>query len=159
MKYSIATSTTLDGWIRYCPRDVFPALLARLEDPIQRGDPRATEEVRYEPEKQDDKVLACTRQQDRFFVPLDYVAQYAVSAILTRCPKLIDRRRGRSGADPFANALAKVCGGAVVTGERASHSQVRPMVPDVCQKFGIRSMSLIDLTRTEAWVFVSSTPT
>ncbi len=159
MKYSIDTSAILDGWKRYYPRDVFPALWVRLEDLIRSGDLRASEEVRYELEKQDDDVLAWARRQAGFFVPIDDDAQGAVSAILAKCPRLIDTRRGRSGADPFVIALAVVYRCGVVTGERASGSAKRPKIPDVCRVFGVENVSLIDLIRREGWVFRSWTPT
>lgn len=48
MKYSIDTSSILDGWRRYYPPDVFQQLWTRLDDLIAEGSLRATEEVLVE---------------------------------------------------------------------------------------------------------------
>ena len=100
-----------------------------------------------------DEAHEWAQAQDGFFVPMDDEIQDAVSALLAEYPRLLDTRRGRSGADPFVIALAKVRGCAVVTGEHRSGSLKRPKIPDVCLAIGGESMSLLDLIRREGWVF------
>ena len=124
MRFSIDTSAILDGWRRHYPREAFPGLWDHLEALIRSGDLRASEEVKHELEKKDD----------------DH-------------PRLIDTRRGRSGADPFVIALAKVRGSAVITGETPSGSLKRPKIPDVCRAIGVEPIGLLDLIRREGWVF------
>ena len=153
MRFSIDTSAILDGWRRHYPRETFPGLWLHLEALIQSGDLRASEEVKHELEKKDDDALAWAVEQDHFFVQMDDHIQDAVSAILHDHPRLIDTRRGRSGADPFVIALAKVRGCTVITGEGASDSLNRPKIPDVCRAIGVESMRLLDLIRREGWVF------
>jgi len=153
MRFSIDTSAILDGWTRHYPREAFPGLWRHLEELIRSGDLRASEEVRYELEKKEDEAFAWARGQEGFFVPMDDEIQDAVSAILADHPRLLDTRRGRSGADPFVIALAKVRGCAVVSGERPSGSLQRPKIPDVCLALHLESMSLLDLIRREGWVF------
>lgn len=153
MRFSIDTSAILDGWTRYYPREAFPGLWRHLEQLIRSGDLRASEEVMYELEKKEDEAFAWARAQDGFLVPMDDDIQDAVSAILADHPRLLDTRRGRSGADPFVIALAKVRGCAVITGERRSGSLERPKIPDVCYAIDVESMSLLDLIRREGWVF------
>ncbi|MDE2793566.1 MAG: DUF4411 family protein [Gemmatimonadota bacterium] len=110
MRFSIDTSAILDGWTRHYPREAFPGLWRHLEELIRSGDLRASEEVRHELEKKEDEAFAWARGQEGFFVPMDDEIQDAVSAILAVHPRLLDTRRGRSGADPFVIALAKVRG-------------------------------------------------
>ena len=153
MRFSIDTSAILDGWRRYYPRDVFPGLWIQLEELIRTGDLRASEEVRYELEKRDDDALVWAMERDGFFVPIDDDTQDATSAILVDHPRLIDTRRGRSGADPFVIALAQVRGCAVVTGEKATGNLNRPKIPDVCRAIEVEVLSLLDLIRLEGWVF------
>lgn len=124
-----------------------------MEELIRSGDLRASEEVMYELEKKDDEAYAWAKAQDGFFVPMDDEIQDAVSTILADHPRLLDTRRGRSGADPFVIALAKTRGCAVVTGERPSGSLKRPKIPDVCNAIDVEPMSLLDLIRRERWVF------
>lgn len=107
MKYSIDTSAILDGWRRHYPRDVFPEIWRRSEALIRKGDLRATEEVKRELEKKNDDALAWARQQEALFVPIDDLVQDAVSEILVEHERLIDTRRGRSGADPFVIRLPR----------------------------------------------------
>lgn len=153
MRFSIDTSAILDGWTRYYPRDAFPGLWRHLEELIRSGGLRASEEVMYELEKKDDGAFAWAQAQDGFFVPMDDEIQDAVSAILADHPRLLDTRRGRSGADPFVIALAKVRACAVITGEHRSGSLERPKIPDVCHAVDVESISLLDLIRRERWVF------
>ena len=48
MKYSIDTSSILEGWRRHYPLDVFPGLWDQLDSLIADGDLRSTEEVLHE---------------------------------------------------------------------------------------------------------------
>ena len=153
MRFSIDTSAILDGWTRHYPREAFPRLWQHLEELIESGHLRASEEVRHELAKKEDQALKWAERQDGLFVPIDDDIQDAVSAILSDHPRLIDTRRGRSGADPFVIALAKVRGCAVITGERPSGSLKRPKIPDVCSAIEVESMSLLDLIRQQGWVF------
>lgn len=153
MRYSIDTSAILDGWRRYYPPDVIPALWERLEELVDNGSLRATQEVLNELERKDDEVLVWTRRRPDLFVPVDEEIQRAVTSILASHKKLIDTRASRSAADPFVIGLAQVNGCAVVTGESFSKSQKRPRIPDVCRALGIKSMSLMELMREERWVF------
>lgn len=153
MRFSIDTSAILDGWTRHYPREAFPGLWRHLEEMIRSGDLRASEEVMYELEKKEDEAFAWASAQDNFFVPMDDKVQDAVSEILAAHPRLLDTRRGRSGADPFVIALARVRGCVVITGEHRSGSLERPKIPDVCHAIDVESISLLDLIRREGWVF------
>jgi hypothetical protein len=153
VKYSIDTSAILDGWRRYYPPSSFPGLWTKIEDLIQQGDLRATEEVLHELEKRDDEVLQWAKSQQGLFVPIDQAIQTEVSTVLSSFPKLIDTRQNRSAADPFVIALAKVEGCSVVTGEGPSGSANRPHIPDVCRATGIKSLRLLDLIVEEGWTF------
>jgi len=154
VRYSLDLSALLDAWRRYYPREVFPGLWTRLEELIEVGDLRATDEIRIELEKKDDEVLAwAMERRDLLFVPLDEEIQLAVRTIIRRNPKLIDTRSGRSGADPFVIALAQLHRCPVVTGEQPTNSEKRPHIPDVCRSVGVPWMSFLDLIRTEGWAF------
>ena len=72
MKYSADTSAILDGWRRYYPPDVFPALWTQLGGLIESGEFAATEEVLFELEKGDDEVFQWAKlRKTRMFVPID----------------------------------------------------------------------------------------
>lgn len=154
MKYSIDTSAFLDGWVRYYPPDTFPGLWLRIEQLIEDGDLRATEEVLHELEKKDDDVFAWAKERkDALSVPIDDRIQPAVSVILEDFEKLLDTRKNRSAADPFVIALAQIEGCTVVTGEGPTGSPDRPNIPDVCSGLGVPCISLLQLIRREGWTF------
>ena len=153
MRYSIHTSAILDGWRRHYPPDVFPPVWAKLDELIASGDLMATEEVFHELEKRDDEVYAWVRERKHMFAPIDGDIQLRVAQILGDYPKLLDTRRGRSGADPFVIAFALMEGRTVVTGEKPTGSPDRPNIPDVCSGLGVSAISLLDLFRQQRWVF------
>jgi len=153
LRYSIDTSALLDGWVRYYPPDVFPRLWEELDDLIDRGDLRATDEVFEELRRKDDAVAAWASDRNGLFVALDEKIQVAVAEVLADYPKLIDTRANRSAADPFVIALAKVHGCTVVTGEQATGSLQRPNIPDVCGALGLDCVTLLQLLRAEGLRF------
>jgi len=154
LKYSIDTSGLLDGWRRYYPPDVFPAVWVRLEQLIESGDLAASEEVLFELEKRDDEVHEWTKKhRAEMFVPIDERQQEQVAEILASHERLVDTRKNRSGADPFVIALALLEGCAVVTGEGRTGKLEKPNIPDVCEAVGVRCISLLDLFREQGWRF------
>ena len=76
-----------------------------------------------------------------------------MTEILLSHDKLLDTRRGRSAADPFVIALAKVHRCTVVTGERPTGTPNRPNIPDVCSDLGIRCIGMLELYREQGWRF------
>lgn len=153
MKYSIDTSAILDGWNRYYPHDVFPALWQNLARMVDQGHLRATEEVLAELERKQDEVYAWGVSLLEMFVEIDERIQDSVREIMTRFPKLVDTRKNRSGADPWIIALAQVHQCAVITGEPETGKAERPNIPDVCRQLEIPCFTLLDLMRRERWKF------
>jgi hypothetical protein len=153
LRYSIDTSAILDGWRRYYPPEVFPALWQRLDELIAEGRLIATEEVLFELERKDDDVYAWAKARQSMFVRIDDRIQPKVSEILDRFEKLLDTRANRSGGDPFVIALAMVEDCTVVSGERATGSLNRPNIPDVCSALGVHCISLLQLIRDKKWTF------
>ena len=89
------------------------------------------------------------------FVEIDNEIQVVVAKILTDHRKLLDTRRGRSGADPFVIALAKTRSCTVVTNENPSNSPDRPHIPDVCKALDVRTINFLGLIREQGWIFGS----
>jgi hypothetical protein len=157
MKYSLDTSALLDGWRRYYAPDVFPGVWERLDELIRDGRLRASDEVFREVQKKDDEVTKWVRERKGLlFVEADDELQVVLRVIMRDHPKLVDTRSGRSAADPFVIALARIANCAVVTGERATYSSSRPNIPDVCRAIGIECLSLLELLRREGWSFHSN---
>ena len=153
MKYCIDTSAILDGWVRYYPPDVIPALWDKLAGLIADGTLIATEEVLYELQKKSDEVYEWAKAHGKMFLELDEETQTAVSEILTNHKKLVGTKKNRSMCDPFVIGLAKVKNCKVVTAEKATNNAERPNIPDVCNAIGIPCISLLELCREQKWVF------
>ena len=151
MKYSVDTSAIIEGWTRGFPPDVFPPVWAKIEELIDDGVLRATEEVLYELEKKDDEVYKWACHHQNMFIPTNERIQEAVRFILREYTRLIDTRKNRSGADPFVIALALVESLSVVTAENISGSLEKPKIPDVCGALGIRCLNMLELFREQGW--------
>lgn len=153
MRYSIDTSALLDGWRRYYPPDVFPDVWTGIEDLIEQGEIRASEEVFVELEKRDDEIFGWAKaRKESLFVPIDERIQEKVAEILAQHERLV--RHNRSGADPFVIGLAMIEGCAVVTGERLAGSLEKPKIPDVCGALDVPCLDLLGLFRQQGWRFV-----
>jgi hypothetical protein len=151
--YSIDTSALIDGIQRYYRPIVHKSLWLRMDDLIQSGRLIATEEVRIEIERKEDRLKEWCKERTSMFIEVDHEIQPIVSEILFSQGKLIKALSTRSSADPFVIALAKQKAGIVVTGERPSGSLDRPKIPDVCRTMNIRCMNLMDLMEEEEWRF------
>lgn len=154
MRYSVDTSSLINGFRLHYPYESFPRLWNNdLPSLVASGELRATEEVRIELNRQDDELVQWIDDySDELFVEVDEAIQHEVIAILQCFPALIHAGRGRSGADPFVIGLAKVNGCTVVT-EEGNGSTRHPKIPDVCNALGIRCIRLIELIRENGWVY------
>lgn len=135
--YSIDTSAILDGWVRYYPPDIFPALWNNLDGLISDGRLLATEEVLVELKKKDDEVYNWFHQRKKMFLPLDEKVQLAATDILSKYERLVDTSKNRSTCDPFVIAVAQVLNCPVVTGEKPSNSLTDQEFPTFVWKSGL----------------------
>jgi hypothetical protein len=117
--YSFDTRSLLNGRRNLLPPATFPTLWENIEAMIGAGDVRCVDLVRDELAAREDEVHQWAKSQVDLFVPLTQDIQLAVRDILSEHEKLIGVGSGRSSADPFVIALAKVRNGVVVTGGEA----------------------------------------
>ena len=151
MRYSIDTSSFVEGFRDRLPYEIVPMFWNRdLPSLVDSGDLRATEEVLFELRAQDDELLAFVEDLDELFVEVDTAIQHEVRAILRDHPRLL--HAGRSGADPFVIALAKIHDATVVCEEGRGKLTV-PRIPDICDALGIRCIRLVDLVRENGWTY------
>lgn len=153
MKYSIDTSALIEGWYRRFPPDIVPGFWDNLDELIQNGNLKATEEVLVELEKKHDVIHNWVKERENLFILIDEEIQFVVREILSNHKTLIDSRRNRSSADPFVIALAKINSSIVITEELPTQSDNRPHIPDVCDALNIEYINLIDLSTIENWKF------
>jgi hypothetical protein len=124
-----------------------------MEHLIDSGDLRASDEVLHDLKRKDDDVLAWALDQRGMFVETEARVWTLVQHILSVHKKLLDTRKSRSGADPFVIALAEIekCG--VVTDEKATGSDSRPNIPDVCSARGVPCITFLEMIQEQRWVF------
>ena len=68
-------------------------------------------------------------------------------------PKMATSRSGRSTADPFVIAHAKIAGATVVTQESPSGNPDGQKVPNVCERMGVRWINFLQFMRNENYRF------
>jgi len=152
--YSFDTSSILNGRRDLLPPGTFPTLWANIEEMIDRGNIRCIDLVLEELAKREgDEIHGWAKAQVGLFVPLTEDVQRAVREVLAAHPRLIGVGSGRSGADPFVIALARVHGGTVVSEETESRNLTKPKIPDACDALGVRRLSLVGFVQEQSWVF------
>lgn len=71
MKYSIDTSALIEGWYRRFPPDIVPGFWDNLDELIQNGNLKATEEVLVELEKKHDVIHNWVKERENLFILID----------------------------------------------------------------------------------------
>jgi hypothetical protein len=147
------SSSLIEGWNTLYPPDSFPGLWARIEALIAAGEIVSSAEVMKEIERKDDLLLAWCKPRASMFLPLSAEIQRTASSILANLPKLVDARTGKSMADPFVVATAKVTSTKLVTQERPTGRAHRPKIPEACEHAGVAWLNLLDVIKVEGWIF------
>lgn len=154
MIYCVDTSAFMDAWVRWYPQELFPSLWTNVDSLIAEERLLSSEEVLHEIErKEGDSLYHWAKEREAVFLPLDVDVQHHVSTVMSKHPRLVDGRTGKSYADPFVIATAIANQSTVVTGERATGSLDRPKIPDVCRDLNIRCIGFTELIRHERWRF------
>ncbi len=151
MPYSIDTSAFLDAWVRYYPPDVFPGIWEQMDRAAKAGTVKSSDEVLRELSKKDDGAHDWIKAHTEMIIPLDNEIERHVQEIMSRYPRLVDSKKGRSGGDPFVIAVARAKNLAVITGENATGNIAIPRIPDVCDDLGIRWLRMLDFFREQKW--------
>jgi hypothetical protein len=120
---------------------------------VRQGELISPDEVLSELSQKDDDVHKWAKAKSGLFVPLDEEIQAVTAKILVAFPRLVGAMKDRNRADPFVIALAKVRSTTVVTGEKNVGVAQRPRIPNVCDHFSIRHISLLELIREKGWQF------
>jgi hypothetical protein len=151
LKYSLDTSSIIEGFRERLAYPIVPQFWDRdLPALVASGEIRATEEVLVELQVEDDEVLQFIKGIDDLFVRIDEPIQREVREILRVYPRLI--HTGRSGADPFVIALAKINSAAVVC-EEGRGKKTKPRIPDVCEDLGIPCIKLYQVVIQQGWEY------
>lgn len=146
--YMVDTSSFTELRRTY-PRPHFDAVWKLLEKLVRQGRLHSVDEVFRELDTQDDEVAEWARRHGDIFLPLDEQIQRKAREILKNHPTLVDLKKKKSGADPFLIAAAIDTGAAIVTQERKSGGPPVVKIPDVCQAYRVRCVTLLELLKAE----------
>ena len=150
--YCIDTSALMDLTERY-PDSVFQTLWKNIETLVSQKRLIAPREV-FKEIIWDTQLLAWAKKHKKMFRDLDAEQLQYVKEIEAKYPSLVDPAKTTPDADPFIIALAKAENATVVTSEKpASPTSTRVKIPDVCQGYGIKCMSLTEWFNEQKWKF------
>ena len=153
--YSLDSSTLFDAF-KWYPIDNFPAFWYKIEELIG-NDRLKMAEVAFDEVMKDERVREWCNQHQ--LIPslkweTDVSIQNKASEVLLEFPRLVDSRTGKSAADPWVVALAIMFENCIVlTEEDPTNAPHRPKIPEACNHFGVEYIKLVELIRTENWVF------
>jgi len=156
--YCIDTSILIDLH-RHYPRDIFGRLWSNLEALVREDRAIAPKQVREELKAWDDSLYQWAVRQRRMFRGLGADQVPRVAAVLAAFPALAHSDRRTEAADPFLVALAlaeketSLFGAdyCVVTSEARRPKGQR--IPNACEHFGLRCLSLFEFMKAEGWKF------
>lgn len=151
--YCIDTNALVDLWRRVYPIDVFPSLWKNMEELVRSGKLIAPREVLNELEQVDDELLKWVKKHRDMIIGLETEQQDRVKEILRVYPTLIEPNKTIPDADPFVIALAMTESAVVVTNEKLAGPGGRPKIPNVCLKYQIKCLNLLDFFREQKWNF------
>ena len=153
-KYCIDTSSLVHAYQRSYPPDILPDLWDnRFDTLIESGQLVAPFDVLEELVRKHDELYAWAKSRPKMFLELD-TFQDELSNIMKRFPRLVDTKKGKSGADPMviSVAIARNPKLTVVT-EEVGGSQKSPKIPFVCREYDIRCINILQLFRDQGWIF------
>lgn len=149
--YCIDTSALID--LKPYFHDVFPSLWKSLEDFISKDRLIAPREVLKELQRGDDELLRWARAHKRMFKDLDYEQIEQLRIVLRDCREILELSKTTADADPIVIALAISKGAKVITSEKFADPPRRPRIPNVCQHFNVKCISLYDFFKEQGWKF------
>lgn len=146
-KFSLDTSAFIDAWERFYAPDVFPVVWERMDELVDAGVIVASIEVMREMEKKSEGVVTWGKSHKSCFIETSNEILLIVREIMADFPEgFVDHRRGRSGADPFVIAVARVFDCGVVTAEGPGKKNTIK-IPDVCRHYSIRCVGILEMFR------------
>ena len=152
--YSIDTSSLIQGWQRAYPPMMFRRLWENIDGLMEEGRLIASIEVYYELQRKDDELGQWAKERkSELFVDIDEDLQIELLSLMRKYPRLVDTKTGKSGADPFVVALAKITPNCLVVSDEAGGSPKSPKIPTVCSAENLTCLTLLKLIEREKWSF------
>ncbi|MEF3405283.1 DUF4411 family protein [Agromyces sp. CCNWLW203] len=152
--YSLDTSGLIDGIERFYPIRNFPNFWTRMDELIDAGRLRVSEEAWNEAISVDSLLKDWCEEDGRDRQRCVYPTNSSVAAIVGQIgadfPTWMQQGR-KNGADPFVIAVAEHEGSMVISGE-VNGGPSKPKIPYVCAQRGVKHGRLVDLIRQEDWI-------
>ena len=146
-RYCLDTNIFIEAWNRFYSKDFTKGYWEILENLARKDIIFANIEVKKELEKVDDDLLKWVKDKS-FFKDINEDVQKYLKEILKKYEKLLDHSKGRSIADSWVIAHAKVENATVVTLEKESEKPAeRLKIPDVCKRENIKCIDIYDFIR------------
>lgn len=153
--FSFDSSAFIHAWHRaYRPKN-FTTFWTNLREAILANHIVASTEVLLELQRKDDDIHRwCKQLAESMSVEVDDEQQQHMQHLMGTYPRLVDTVKGRSGADPFVIAIARMRPGKIiVVSEEDVGKKDSPRIPDVCRAEGIRCFKLADFIEECNWSF------
>ncbi len=153
-RYCIDTSSLVHAYQRSYPPDIFPGLWEeRLDELIGTGQLVSPFDVLEELERKHDELYDWAKARPDMFFEIDHY-EGELTRIMADYPRLVDTKKGKSGADPMviALALSKNPTYTVIT-EEGFGSEKSPRIPYVCDQYNLRHINVLQLLRDQRWTF------
>ena len=144
-------------WMRNYPPDIFPSVWANLQSMFVAQEIISCREVYNELTQKferEDEISKWAKANDHFFLRPEPAELIKVREILAAFPQLVSEDvflATTPQAAPFVIAQAVVNNCILVHQEK--YKVNAPKIPNVCERFGVREMSLHDFFRTQGWTF------
>jgi hypothetical protein len=154
LNYVVDTSSFIHAYQRSYPPDILPALWeekfdlliahSRLISPVD-----VLEELR----QKHDALYEWASVRESMFFDLDHF-ENQLKDVMASFPRLVDTKKGKSGADPMviSLALSRTPPWTVVT-EESFGTETSPRIPFVCDQRKLRCINMLQLLRDQHWSF------
>lgn len=151
--YCVDTSGLIDGIERFYPIANFPALWDRVDDLIDQGRLRVSEEAWNEAISVAAPLKDWCTDGDRqkCVYATDQPVASLAGAIGQQFPRWVGQGT-KNAADPFVIAVAELNNFTVVSGE-TNGGPSRPKIPYVCLQRSVAHCRFVDIVISEGWVF------
>jgi hypothetical protein len=153
-RYSLDTSALIDGIERFYPLRNFPQFWDRMDQLIDQGRLRVSEEAWAEAIGADAPLKEWCQEdgydRSRCIYPTTAQVAAIAGAIADQFPNWM-KQGTKNGADPFVIAVAEHERFMVISGE-VNGGPSKPKIPYVCKQRDVEHGRLVDLIRREDWV-------
>ncbi|HSA75225.1 MAG TPA: DUF4411 family protein [Candidatus Nitrosocosmicus sp.] len=153
-KYCIDSSALIDVWDENeYPSSVYLNIRSKFEVGFQNGLFIAPMEVFRELKKQQDDLSKLVTQHKSHFIEVDSSQSVYIKQIYTKYTAM--SLLMKTEADPFVVALARAQDLTVVCNEKRQipPSLNRPKIPNLCDEFGVKCLSLNEFFQEVGWKF------